>query len=143
MQASGEARGHSIRRPVRRLLSLALVWAGALTACGNNEEPADRAVTVRTGEELRVEADEYWFDPGRVTVEGGGRGPLEIVLENRGSLAHNLKIFRGDGELGGTPTFPGGETRSGKVSVPRGEYRMVCTVGNHEELGMSGDLEVR
>jgi plastocyanin len=68
---------------------------------------------------------------------------VELLLENQGTLAHNLKIFDGDEELGGTPTFPGGRTESGTVELPPGEYRMVCTVGDHERLGMVGTLEVR
>ena len=141
MRGSGEARGHSIRRLVRRLVPLALLSLATLAGCGDDEEPPRRAVTLAAGQDLRVKADEYSFDPARVTVEG--RGPLRIVLDNRGSLAHNLKVFRDDRDLGGTPTFPGGEKRSGAVSPSRGRYRMVCTVGNHEELGMTGELEVR
>ena len=145
MPGSGEARGHSIRRLVRRLVSLALLSVAAAASCGGeDDEPARRSVTVGAGQELRVKADEYRFDPARVTVEGGGRGgPLKIVLDNRGSLAHNLKVFRGERELGGTPTFPGGEARSGTVRLAPARYRMVCTVGSHEELGMTGELEVR
>jgi plastocyanin len=129
---------------MRRLVSLAVLSAVTVPGCGgDDEEPARRAVTAVAGEELRVVADEYSFDPARVTVAAGGPGPLEIVLDNRGSLVHNLKVFRGDRELGGTPTFPGGEARSGSVRLPAGRYRMVCTVGSHEELGMTGELEVR
>ena len=129
---------------MRRLVSLALLSAVTVPGCGgDDEEPARRAVTVAAGQELRVAADEYSFDPARVTVAAGPPGALEIVLDNRGSLAHNLKVFRGDRELGGTPTFPGGEARPGRVRLAAGRYRMVCTVGNHEELGMTGQLELR
>ena len=85
--------------------------------------------------------EEYSFDPASVVVEGAGR--LTISLENRGSLAHNLKLIR-DGEvLGGTPTFPGGGTESGTVELEPGSYQMVCTVGDHAELGMTGTVRVR
>jgi plastocyanin len=127
-----------------RLLPLALLCVGAVAGCGgDDEEPTRRAVTVPAGRDLRVKADEYSFDPARVTVQDGGRRPLKIVLDNRGTLAHNLKVLRDGRELGGAPTFPGGEARSGTVSLPKGRYRIICTVGNHEELGMTGELEVR
>jgi hypothetical protein len=70
-----------------------------------------------------------------------GHGRVRMVQYNQGSLAHNLKVFQGDRELGGTPTFLRG-TRSATVRLAPGSYRMVCTVGNHEELGMVGELEV-
>ena len=130
---------------MRRLLPLALLCATAGAGCGadDGEEPARRAVTVPAGKDLRVKADEYRFDPARVILREAGREPLKIVLDNEGSLAHNLRVFRDDRELGGTPTFPGGEVRSGSVGLPRGRYRLVCTVGDHEDLGMTGELEVR
>jgi plastocyanin len=88
-----------------------------------------------------VTAKEYSFDPARVEVSGAGS--LTIRLRNAGSLAHNLKLTRNGETVGGTPTFPGGETRSGRVNLERGRYEMVCTVGDHAELGMRGELEVK
>ena len=86
-------------------------------------------------------AKEYSFNPARVVVSGAGR--LTIRLKNAGSLAHNLELRKGDEEVGGTPTFPGGETRSGRVNLEHGRYEMLCTVGDHAELGMTGTLEVK
>ena len=72
-----------------------------------------------------------------------GAGPLTIRLrERRASLAHNLQLQRDGEDVGGTPTFPGGETQSGRVNLEHGRYEMVCTVGDHAELGMTGELEV-
>jgi plastocyanin len=118
---------------------------GAALAGGCGDENGDngRAVTVKASEPLRVVATEYAFDPERVVVAGGAAGPLTITLDNRGNLAHNLKVFQAERELGGTPTFPGGDARAGTVRLRAGSYRMVCTVGNHEELGMTGKLEIR
>ena len=127
----------------RLALALAL-YACLLVGCGSDEKKkrAGRAVTLPAGEELRVVGREYSFDPSRVTVTGG-EVELEVALDNRGVLAHNLKVFRGEQALGGTPTFPGGMVRSGSVRLEPGSYRMVCTVGDHERLGMVGTLEVR
>jgi plastocyanin len=94
-----------------------------LAGCGgdDDEEPA-RSVTVNPNSTLEVTGDEYSFD---------------------GDLAHNLRIERDGEDIGGTPTFPGGVTQSGRVNLEHGNYEMVCTVGDHAELGMTGELEVR
>ncbi len=132
--------------PARRALSRSLAVAAAFAAvagCGGDEEDsAAPAVTVEARHGVEVQGGEYFFDPESI-VFGGGPGALEITLENEGNLAHNLRVFEGEEELGGTPTFTGGETRSGTVELDPGAYRFVCTVSDHEELGMVGDLEVR
>ena len=128
---------------MRRLLATLAAGAALAAGCGDDEEPG-RTVTVSGGSELRVAAHEYSFDPETVVVDAGGRrAAITINLDNRGSLAHNLKVFDGETEVGGTPTFPGGREESGSVALEPGRYRMVCTVGNHEQLGMTGTLDVR
>lgn len=129
----------------RHLLPILLLAAVALAGCGGDgdDEPGRTATVPATGA-IEVVADEYSFDPENVVVEGAGsRVQLEIALRNDGALAHNLKVFRDGSEVGGTPTFQGGETRSGRVAVTPGSYEMVCTVGNHADLGMTGTLVVR
>ena len=85
-------------------------------------------------------AKEYSFDPSEIVVRAPGT--LELTLRNEGSLAHNLKL-RSDGrEVGGTPSFPGGRSESARLELPRGDYELVCTVGDHAELGMRGELTV-
>jgi plastocyanin len=126
---------------MRRLaVPCAIVLCLAGCGGGDDEEPA-RSVTVNPNSTLRVTADEYSFDPGRVVVRGAG--PLTIRLRNDGDLAHNLRLERDGEDLGGTPTFEGGETQDGRVNLEHGNYVMICTVGDHAELGMTGELEVR
>ena len=98
-------------------------------------------MSVKPNSTLQVTGREYSFDPARVEVSGAR--PLTIRLRNAGSLAHNLQLTRNGKTIGGTPTFPGGETRSGRVNLEHGRYEMVCTVGDHAELGMRGELEVK
>jgi plastocyanin len=113
-----------------------------LAGCGgdDDDEPA-RSVTVNPNSTLRVVADEYSFDPGEIVVRGAG--PLTIRLRNDGELAHNLRVERSGEDIGGTPTFPGGQTQSGRVNLEHGNYELICTVGDHAELGMTGELRVR
>jgi len=129
---------------VRRLAAFTALATLLLAGCGggDDEDTPAPAVTVGAGEELKVVGREYSFDPENVVVTGGG-GKVKITLDNQGSLAHNLKIEEGDRDLGGTPTFPGGDARSGTVNLKPGSYTMICTVGNHADLGMVGKLEVK
>lgn len=124
-----------------RRLSLALTALLLASGCGgdDDEQPA-RTVAIEPGSTVEVVAREYSFDPSALTASGPGR--LTIRLRNEGDLAHNLKVFEGDREIGGTPTFPGGRTESGRVRLEPGSYELVCTVGDHAELGMTGTLEV-
>ncbi len=128
---------------MRRPLAIPALAAALIAACGDDEETG-RTVTVEGGRPLSVVGREYSFDPRTVVYEDGGAiTEITISLDNSGSLAHNLRVFEGDADLGGTPTFQGGREESGSVELAPGEYRMVCTVGNHEQLGMHGTLEVR
>ena len=109
-------------------------------ACGDDDE-SGRTVTTPANESLPVVAAEYSFDPSAIKVSGAGR--LTLTLRNEGSLAHNLKLFRGDEEIGGTSTLPAGRSESVLLNIEHGSYRMVCTVGDHEQLGMKGTVVVR
>ena len=126
-----------MRRLVPLIALLPLIAAG----CGDDDESSGRTVTVESGKALTVVADEYSFDPETIVLTGGGK--LKIELDNQGALAHNLRVFDGATDVGGTPTFAGGEPRSGTVTVEPGEYELLCTVGDHAELGMKGKLEVK
>ena len=126
---------------LRRCAPALVLVAAALAGCGD-DRPEGRAVTLGPGEPLRVAADEYSFDPATVTVRGAPPR-LEVRLRNRGSLAHNLVVLDGERELGGTPIIPSGDRRTASVELEPGGYRLVCTVGDHRELGMEGELTIR
>jgi plastocyanin len=129
-----------VRAPTAILSACAAL---AAAGCSDEEEPV-RTETVRPGATVQMEADEYRFDPGRLVMRAGARrAPLRIVLANRGTLAHNLHVRDGERELGSTPSFRAGETRSVALSLAPGNYTFLCTVADHEELGMIGRLEIR
>jgi plastocyanin len=108
---------------------------------GGDDDSSSRTVTTAPGATVSVAAHEYSFDPGRLVVERPGT--VTIRLRNEGDLAHNLRVLRDGEEIGGTPSFPSGGTRSAKLRLARGEYEYLCTVGDHAELGMTGVLEVK
>jgi plastocyanin len=128
-------------RPLTVTLILAAL-AGA--GCGgDNEEhgPGGPATTVPAGGPLVVTAREYALTPGNVVVARPGK--LRLRLRNSGSLPHDVRIQRGDRDLGGTESIPGGESATATVDLPGGRYRMLCTVGDHAQLGMTGTLLVK
>ncbi|MDQ4048681.1 MAG: cupredoxin domain-containing protein [Actinomycetota bacterium] len=128
--------------------ALATVMSGCaivvMAGCSEDEEAPGRSVTVRPDETVNVVAEEYRFDPDRIVVKGAGADVrLRVALDNRGSLAHNLRVRAGEREIAGLRSFPPGEKRPLSAALERGEYDFVCTVADHEELGMVGKLEVR
>jgi plastocyanin len=123
-----------VRRPI------ALVAAAVLIAgCGGEKEKSHGVVTAGPGQTVRVVADEYSFQPAKIVLSSG---PLIVELKNEGVLAHNLRVIGDGGDVGGTDTFQGGTTKSATVQLQPGAYQFVCTVGNHAQLGMRGELEV-
>ena len=127
----------------RSRLTLAAL-AVALAGCGGDDPGGGASgptATVPAGGRLRVVAREYEFSPSKVVVTGDK--PFKVTLENRGSLAHDLRIIRGGRDIGGVSPFQGGKPRTVAVRASPGEYQLICSVGNHEELGMTGTLQVR
>ena len=130
---------------VRSLLlaTLAVASAAALAGCGDDDH-----VRIE-GRELRVELDEYRIVPEDVSV---APGRLRIVATNVGRLTHNLHVVKEDEEdreapptdLGGTGTAQPGETATFTFEdLEPGEYRIACTISNHDDLGQYGELIVR
>jgi plastocyanin len=128
-----------MRRPAVAIAVCACLAGG----CGGDDEGEGGRTETFPAEEgrVRVEGREYSFDPSTVVL-AGGPAQVNVALDNRGSLAHNLKLFKDGREVGGTPTREGGQTGTTWIKLELGSYRMVCTVGDHEELGMVGTLEV-
>ena len=75
----------------------------------------------RAGKAVDVVADEYSFDPETIVLTGGGE--LELELENERLPRPQPARARRRHEIGGTPTFSGGQTRSGTVTCRAGRVR--------------------
>src|SRR3954466_3987242 len=122
-----------------RPLVLAACLAAALSGCGGGGgERAPGTETVAAGRVVQVIGREYSFSPASLVVTAGR---VRFRFVNEGSLAHDLRVFRAGRDVGGTKPFQGG-ARSAEVRLEPGNYRMVCTVGDHATLGMSASLRV-
>ena len=115
--------------------ALPLVAAVLLTGC------TDDATTGRPENgTVSVTLHDFRLTPQIVTAR---KQRLTFRVTNRGRLPHNFHI-RGVGRVRlevGT-LLPGASTVA-SVTLPRGEFRMFCSISNHEELGEYGSLKVR
>jgi plastocyanin len=107
----------------------------ALGGCGGLGPVAE----VR-GERVEIVLDDFLIRPQNLRAEAG---ELTFSVTNRGRLGHNLRVRDGRGEPVAITTLLPGQSASETVNLRRGVYKMLCTVGNHEQLGMTGRLVVR
>lgn len=124
------------------LVLIAIVLVADVAACGD-EDPV--AIDGRT---LRLRLDEYRIVPQNVRVK---EGRLRMVATNVGRLTHNLKVVQQDEEdleeapveIDGTRTAQPNESAAVTLAhLPAGNYRMICSIGNHDDLGQYGRLIV-
>lgn len=88
-------------------------------------------------EEVVVAAD-FSFAPSTITVAAGE--PVNLVLQNDGSIFHTLTIAELDFELRANA----GDEIGGAVTPPQpGRYEFVCSVPGHASQGMRGTLVVQ
>lgn len=128
---------HSIL-PAAALTVLALVLGG----CGDDDVfRTDRPI-------LRLTLDEYRVVPQNIVIDEAKR--MKFDVRNGGRLTHNLAVQIPDGpggkplELDRTETMqPGERGEPIKVALLPGEYRLVCTIANHDDLGQYGTLKVQ
>jgi plastocyanin len=120
----------------------AIAIAASIAACGGDKKDKAKATTFAKGQTVAVSGHEYKFDPGNVVVTGGG-GAIKFDFKNEGSTAHNLKIEQDGQDVAGTDTFQGGKSESFTANLKPGTYTMICTVGDHANLGMKGTLTVK
>lgn len=112
--------------------------AAALAGCGATRGGGS-ATTIDESGRVTVSMDEYLFEPQDITSPTGG---MRVRVTNDGSLAHNWRVMDGEEQVAGTETFQGDAERTISLDLDPGTYRLVCTVGNHEDLGMAGTLVI-
>jgi hypothetical protein len=102
-------------------------------------EPPPRRVSIKADD---ATPEAFSFSLSRPYVVSG---EITLELNNQGQDAHNLNL-RSEGSEG-APLEVGeaepGERRVGHFALEPGTYRLWCSLPQHEEWGMSVDLEVR
>jgi uncharacterized cupredoxin-like copper-binding protein len=117
------------RATATALAALALGGCGGL---GPAAEVPDRRV--------EIVLDDFLIRPQNLRARAG---ELTFDVTNRGRLGHNFRVRGRGGEPVAITTLLPGRSASETVTLRPGEYKMLCTVGNHEQLGMTGRLVVR
>jgi hypothetical protein len=108
-------------------------------APGPEPEPPPRRVSVKAED---ATPEEFSFGLSRPFVVAG---EVTVELNNQGQDLHNLNV-RLEGSA--DPPFEVGEAEPGESRVAHlplqpGTYRLWCSLPQHEDWGMSVDLEVR
>lgn len=116
---------------------VAVILVLALVFCACGSEPAVR----EPDGTIEITLREFRMTPQLIRAPGGIE--LTIIVNNEGRLPHNLRI-RGDG---GTrvkvKTMLPGASAARVVKLPKGDWRLFCSLSNHEELGLYGTLVLR
>lgn len=134
---------HSRLKVVACLAALA-----ALAGCGGGDDGPGRAS--QEGKEapappigkelsnLEVQAGDLFFKP---TAFEAPSGTITVTYENLGSLLHTLKVEGRKGfKLSVTKK---GDTDSGEIRLPPGEYVLYCDVPGHRVANMEATLVVK
>jgi uncharacterized cupredoxin-like copper-binding protein len=148
------ARGRA-RRPLWGLVAVLAVAASlGLAACGgDDDDDGDTAATTTEtsgatgatggggGETVDVTATDFKFDPKDPTVKAG---EVTFDVTNDGETLHNMEVEGPSGEAELPEDLQPGDSGSFNVDLSQpGKYKFYCPVGNHEQLGMVGEVTVQ
>lgn len=142
----------------RRLIVLALallVVPLLFAACGDDDDDdtsaAETAAAEDTaaeddaaeessggGETIQISETEFAIDPSDVSAAAGD---VSFEVTNDGSIPHDLEV-EGNGVEEVTPTIDPGGTETLTASLEAGTYELYCTIGDHADQGMTGELTV-
>jgi uncharacterized cupredoxin-like copper-binding protein len=90
-----------------------------------------------TAAKLELSAMEMRYSPSRIAVAAGD---VPVVLHNQGLVIHDLRLDKRPRLL--VEASPG-KTSNATWQLPRGRYRIDCSLPGHRAAGMEGVLEVR
>jgi plastocyanin len=117
------------------MLALAAALGLSAPGCADDAPPA----TAKAGT-VAITLDDFLIRPQTVRAKPGR---ITFRITNRGKVGHTFHVFLGDRDALGIQTLKPGASTSASGEFKRGSYKMVCVLGNHEDLGMYGTLVVR
>jgi plastocyanin len=131
------------RRRVAALFALAVasavaVAAVAALAAGNRIHRLKLPPRPAFPRALSIDETEYQLNPSRTVVSSG---TVDIYVYNRGMDDHDLVVYDQAGTSLGQSILPPGAADQIRVTLPAGDYRVVCSLFagtpiSHETLGM-------
>ena len=122
------------RRPLAVTLAVAAlaVMAGGCT----DSAPPEQA----RGGRADVTLDDFFIAPQRIRARPGR---ITFRITNKGAIGHTLRVKQGGRDVVAIKALLPGATTTATGTFTRGDYKLVCILGNHEVLGMYGTLTVR
>ena len=127
------------------LLAVLIVVALGLVACGDDEEEATTTASESTesseasgGGSVAISETEYALDPSEASAPAGA---VTFTVTNDGEIPHNLEV-EGEGVEEVTETIDGGASTELTVELQAGTYELYCSIADHQEQGMEGELTV-
>jgi uncharacterized cupredoxin-like copper-binding protein len=142
-----------VNRRFAALLAIGAAVAVPVVGCGSssNDNSTSNAATQASttggaaatgaGGTVNLAATDFKFNPADPTVSSGD---VTFNEKNDGQVTHSLEIENVNGqdkELEGDVS-PGADGTL-KVNLPPGKYEFYCPVGNHRQMGMTGDITVK
>ena len=142
------------QRRFAALLAVGAALAIPIAGCGGGDDDssddngggASQAATTGgttggAGGTVDLSATDFKFTPSDPTVKAG---EVSFVLKNDGQTTHSLEIEDVNGqdvELEGDVSP--GQSGTLKANLAPGTYEFYCPVGNHKEMGMTGEITVQ
>ena len=127
---------------MRRVAGTAVLVA-ALTALTAGCAAGSPAAPVPSGppvSELRIGLQDYRFQLSAGTLRPG---PVEVVVTNAGSTAHDVRLLQGEQQLAVSEVLPPGGRQTLRLDVAAEVPVLLdCTLRGHAEAGMTASLAV-
>ena len=121
--------------PRPRHLAAVVALSALLVGCADDAPPT----RPRDGR-VKVTLDDFSIAPQRIRA---APGRVTFAVVNRGAVGHTLRVMRGEREVAGLKTLQPGASGTATGRFAKGDYDLVCVLGNHDVLGMYGTLTVR